>query len=95
MSTIEEPHKVGNGGRFVCGCLPFVNSTPAASRASTIFSPCPPARRRPPRPLSRTNGRIVGEIGCYDVKPWEDGIADDVLESVAVDFVAMRAAGAV
>ena len=28
-------------------------------------------------------------------QPWEDGIADDVLESVAVDFVAMRAAGAV
>jgi hypothetical protein len=28
-------------------------------------------------------------------QPWEDGIADDVLESVAVDFDAMRAAGAV
>jgi hypothetical protein len=24
MSTVEEPHKVGNGGRFVCGCLPFM-----------------------------------------------------------------------
>jgi len=46
-------------------------------------------------PALTDNGRIVGEIGCYDVKPWEDGIADDVLESVAVDFVAMRAAGAV
>jgi hypothetical protein len=28
------------------------------------------------------------------VRPWEDGIADDVLESVAVDFDAMSAAGA-
>jgi len=46
-------------------------------------------------PALTDNGRIVGEIGCYDVRPWEDGIADDVLESVAVDFVAMRAAGAV
>ena len=46
-------------------------------------------------PALTDNGRIVGEIGCYDVKPWEDGIADDVLESVAVDFDAMRAAGAV
>lgn len=27
------------------------------------------------------------------VRPWEDGIADDVLESVAVDFDAMSAAG--
>jgi hypothetical protein len=26
------------------------------------------------------SGRIVGEIGCYDVKPWEDELADDVLE---------------
>jgi len=63
MSTIEEPHKVGNGGRFVCGCLPFVNSTPAASRASTIFSPCPPARRRPPRPLSRTTAELLAKLG--------------------------------
>jgi hypothetical protein len=46
-------------------------------------------------PALTDNGRIVGEIRCYDVGPWEDGIADDVLESVAVDFDAMRAAGAV
>jgi len=46
-------------------------------------------------PALTDNGRTVGEIGCYDVGPWEDGIADDVLESVAVDFDAMRAAGAV
>ena len=44
-------------------------------------------------PAVTDNGRIVGEIGCYDVKPWEDGIADDVLESAAVDFDATRAAG--
>jgi hypothetical protein len=94
MSTIEEPHKVGNGGRFVCGCLPFVNSTPAASRAATIFSPCPPAVDDR---LARSHGQ---RPNCWRnwvlrVRPWEDGIADDVLESVAVDFVAMRAAGAV
>jgi hypothetical protein len=46
-------------------------------------------------PALTDNGRIVGEIGCYDDRLWEDGIADDVLESVAVHFVAMRAAGAV
>jgi hypothetical protein len=45
-------------------------------------------------PALTDSGRIVGEIGCYGV-PWEDGIADDVLESVALDFDAMRAAGAV
>ena len=89
MSTIEEPHKVGNGGPFVCGCLPFVNFTLAASRAATIFSSTTAS------PALTDNGRIVGEIGCYDVGPWEDGIAADVLESVAVDFDAMRAAGAV
>jgi len=39
-------------------------------------------------PALTDNGRIVGEIGCYDVGPWEDPIADDVLD-------AMTAAGAV
>jgi hypothetical protein len=63
MNTIEQPHKVGNGGRFICGCLPFVNSTLAASRASTIFSPCPPARRRPPRSLSRTTAELLAKLG--------------------------------
>jgi hypothetical protein len=95
MSTIEEPHKVGNGGRFVCGCLPFVNSTPAASRASTNLLAVSAGPSTTASLALTDNGRIVGEIGCYDVKPWEDGIANDVLESVAVDFVAMRAAGAV
>jgi hypothetical protein len=95
MSTIEEPHNVGNGGRFVCGCLLFVNSTPSASRAATIFSPCPTRPSTTASPALTDNRRIVGGIGCYDVRPWEDGIADDVLESVAVDSVAMRAAGAV
>jgi hypothetical protein len=42
----------------------------------------------PHRPQARTdNGRIGGEIGCYPV----DGFADDVLESVAVDFHALKA----
>jgi hypothetical protein len=46
-------------------------------------------------PALKDNGRIVGEIGCYEVVSWEYAIADDVLENVAVDFDAMRAAGAV
>jgi hypothetical protein len=46
-------------------------------------------------PALTDNGRIVGEIGCYDVGPWENRIADDILENVAVDFDAMRVAGAV
>jgi hypothetical protein len=46
-------------------------------------------------PAVTDNGRIVGKIGCYDVGPSEDRIADDILESVAVDFDAMRVAGAV
>jgi hypothetical protein len=94
MSTIEEPHKVGNGGRFVCCCLPFVSSTPllrgrddllAVSTAPSTTASC----------ALTDNGRIVGGIGCYKVGPWEDAIADEVLESVAVDFDAMTAAGAV
>jgi hypothetical protein len=64
-----------------------VSSTPAASRAATIFSPASPA--------VTDNGRTVGEIGCYDLGPCEDRIADDILESMAVDFDAMRVAGAV
>ncbi len=32
-------------------------------RAATIFSPCPPTRRRPPRPLSRTTAELLAKLG--------------------------------
>ncbi len=93
MSTIEEP--VGNGDHFVCCCLPFVNSTPIGFEGGDdiLAVSIGPSTTAPP--ALTDNGRIVGEIGCYEVGSWEDAIADDVLESVAVDFDAMRAAGAV
>ena len=32
-------------------------------RAATIFSPCPSARRRPPRPLSQTTAELLAKLG--------------------------------
>jgi hypothetical protein len=89
MSTIEGRHRVGNGGRFVCGCLPFVNSTPAASeRAATIFSPCPPARRQPPRPLSRTTAELLAKLGVKAVDfECDEGRRSRVEEAVMAQMI--------
>ena len=59
MSTIEEPHKVGNGGRFVfvgfhtSGFEGVDDLLAASTGPSTAASPA-----------LTDNGRIVGEIGC-------------------------------
>jgi hypothetical protein len=70
-----------------------VSSTPAASSGDDLLVVSTGPSNA--SPALTDNGRIVGEIGCYEVGSWEDAIADDVLESVAVDFDAMTAAGAV
>jgi hypothetical protein len=88
MSTIEEPHKVGNGGSFVCGFhasgFEGVDDLLAASTGPSTT----------PRPLSRTTAELLAKLGVT-TSAVGGRIADDVLESVAVDFDAMRAAGAV
>ena len=95
MRTIGEPHKVGNRGRFACRLFTVCEFHAFGFEGGDDLLAVSNGASTTASPAVTENGRIVGKIGCYDVGPWEDRIADDILESVAVDFDAMRAAGAV
>jgi hypothetical protein len=80
MSTIEEPHKSRQWRpfrlRLFAVCKFHVSGVEGVDDLLAVSTgPSTTASR-----ALTDNGRIVGEIGCYDVKPWEDELADDVLE---------------